>query len=226
MVAPLIAGALIGGASSLVGDALGMVGQHQANQANKGMAREQMAFQERMSSTAYQRAMADMKKAGLNPMLAYQQGGATTPSGSTATMQNIVPPGVGQKAMASASEALRMKNERTIAESTKDKLDQDTRTSSMTERLLRTQNEKESYTARAIAAGLPRLEAEMRFWNDHGDKLAAYDAVSGRILPWAGMVGGTGIAMKLIDRIFGGKIPTGADRKNETLQPLGGRGGY
>ena len=59
-----------------------------ANQANLQIARENTQFQERMSNTAYQRAMADMKKAGLNPMLAYQQGGAGTPSGSTATMQS------------------------------------------------------------------------------------------------------------------------------------------
>lgn len=79
---------------SALGGVLGFLGQDDANDSNREIAKENRDFQERMSNTSYQRAVGDMQKAGLNPMLAYSQGGASTPAGSTATMGNALGAGV------------------------------------------------------------------------------------------------------------------------------------
>lgn len=59
--------------------------QNNAQAFNANQASLQRQWQEEMSNTAYQRAVGDMTKAGINPMVAYSKGGASTPSGASAS---------------------------------------------------------------------------------------------------------------------------------------------
>jgi hypothetical protein len=83
---------LIAAGAPLLAGAFGFAGGERANAANAQQAQKNRDFQERMSNTSYQRATEDMRAAGLNPALAYQQGGASQPTGSTAQMQNVEGP--------------------------------------------------------------------------------------------------------------------------------------
>lgn len=208
-----------GAAFGIVGSAFGgmaanLYGNEQQNNANSYMsdhvmdrqeenARLQMGFQEKMSNSAYQRATADMRQAGINPMMAAGQGGASTPSGASgggggATMRNVAD-GVASTAI----DTLRLSNESKLAGSQQalnqaaaTKAIQDTQTSASTAKMTDAQ-------AAAVKAQQQALEAEAKnraARAQYDKQFMQGDEMAKRILNY----GNSGMAVKNLLSPFGG----------------------
>lgn len=131
-------GSMLGGADffgPLISGGLSYLGQSSANAMNAAQAEKNRQFQALMRATQYQTAVEDLKKAGLNPMLAYQQGGAGNLSGAvSAPAQNAL----GQFA-SSALQARQLYAQMQNLEEQNDKLKQEVDESKDRSRLMRQQ---------------------------------------------------------------------------------------
>lgn len=154
-----LAGASVGGAIS------SSAGVKDTNAANKQMAQDQMGFQANMSNTSYQRAVEDMEKAGINPALAYSQGGASTPGGSSAqAMNEAFQPDLSGAIMNAASikdtaAGIQQK------EASTDKIRSDTELNAGLKTIQKAQVRNMDAENRITSAQASKAEAEAKFYN-------------------------------------------------------------
>lgn len=174
----------------IIGAVLSLIGGERSNRANAKEAEKNRDFQQQMSSTSYQRAMLDMKRSGLNPMLAYQQGGASTPGGAQAVIKDALTP-----AVSSGMQAARLKQELKVMKSNEQNIKQNTRNARVTERILKNENSIRNTNAKIVKQQLPGAKTE-------GD---IDKSTYGKVIRWLGRLNPFGSSAKaLVPRKPGG----------------------
>lgn len=103
IAAAIIGGVIMAGASA-ASSSSARSAQREANMTNVALNKEQRDWTERMSNTAHQREVADLRAAGLNPILSGTGGaGSSTPGGSAASVEALPPTDYGDVAGAASS---------------------------------------------------------------------------------------------------------------------------
>jgi len=182
-------GAVSGGISGMVSAADSRAGRswqqfenQKAREYNTAEAQKARDFSEHQRTTAYQTSMADMKAAGLNPMLAMNQGGASSTSAAQASSQQTAgTPNedrgqIIQRAMESALQIASI-------EADVKKKDADTALAQAETAVAEKQKEIAGVTAKAAKANLPKIESEAKLGKEQAEwdrSAITYDNIAGR----------------------------------------------
>lgn len=181
-------GALIGLGMASASTAANVWGQQQANETSIELAEENRAWQEYMASTRYQRTMADMRAAGLNPILAYKQGGGPVPSGNVANVGNIMDK-VGENTQRAASTAMAYRKNTQEVKSMKASEGQaasQDRLNRMQEQHVAKQLEIKNLEVASARAEHAKAQHEEAFWNTNTGRVVAESGAIEKAFPGKG----------------------------------------
>lgn len=161
---------------SLVSGAIGWLGGEQQNRRQADAAEAAQTFSAQQFATRYQTTVADMKAAGLNPMLAYSQGGGSPPSG----VQANVPANSGAAAVSGYQAARVNKAQADLLEAQKSNVDEDTRNKAVMPWLTMAQTDAAGASASASRANVnfmetqaEKIKLELKNVPKEGDRLDA-----------------------------------------------------